>query len=93
MAGRRQQVPERFAAAWDGYAAALERVPLDAGTRRAYASRVRSYLAWLDSAAIGGPDPPASPHGRDFAARDYRSWLAGSGSNVPGRPKLIRQPG
>jgi integrase/recombinase XerC len=75
VAGARVRVPERYAAAWDAYAAALENAPLDADTRRAYASRLRSYLAWLDSAGITGPDPLADPHGRDFAARDYRTWL------------------
>jgi site-specific recombinase XerD len=75
VAGARVQVPERYAAVFDGYAAALERAPLDADTRRAYDSRARSYLAWLDSAGITGPDPLADPHGRDFAGRDYRSYL------------------
>ena len=60
---------------FDGYAAALEHAPLDADPRRAYASRVHAYLAWLDFAAIAGPDPLTDPHGRDFAGRDYRSWL------------------
>jgi integrase/recombinase XerC len=69
------QVPGRYAEVFDGYAAALERAPLDADTRRAYASRVRSYLTWLDSAGITGPDPLTDPHGRDFAARDYRTHL------------------
>lgn len=75
MAGARVQVPERYAAVFDGYAAALEHAPLDADTRRAYDSRVRSYLAWLDSAEITGPDPLTDAHGRDFAGRDYRSYL------------------
>ena len=75
MAGARVRVPERYAAVFDGYAAALEHAPLDADTRRAYGSRVRSYLAWLDSACITGPDPLADAHGRDFAGRDYRTYL------------------
>ncbi len=75
MAGSRQQVPERFAGVYDGYAAALDRADLDAGTRRAYASRVRSFLAWLDSAPIGGPDPLADPAGRDTAKRGYLEYL------------------
>lgn len=75
MAGKLVRVPERYQGVFDAYAAALEHAPLDADTRRAYASRVRSYLAWLDAAAIDGPDPLADPHGRDFAGRDYRSWL------------------
>jgi integrase/recombinase XerC len=83
VAGPRQQVPARYAAVYDGYAAALERAPLDDDTRRAYTSRVRSYLAWLDSAGITGPDPLTDPHGRDFAARDYRSWLKTAGRRAP----------
>lgn len=82
MAGRRQQVPERFAAVHEEYAAALERAPLDADTRRAYDSRIRSYLSWLDSAGISGPDPLTDPHGRDFAARDYRSSLKTTGKRA-----------
>lgn len=75
MAGAWVRVPEQHADIFDSYAAALERAPLDADTRRAYHSRVRSYLSWLDSAGITGPDPLADPHGRDFAGRDYRTYL------------------
>jgi hypothetical protein len=47
---------------------------LDDDTRRAYASRVRGYLIWLDTADIDG-DPLTQPHARDGAVRDYRSYL------------------
>lgn len=83
LAGALVRVPQRYAAVFDGYAAALERAPLDADTRRAYASRVRSYLAWLDSAETTGPDPLADAHGRDFAGRDYRSWLKTAAKRTP----------
>ncbi|MFD3685448.1 tyrosine-type recombinase/integrase [Nocardiopsis sp. NPDC058631] len=71
----RQDVPAVHTPVFASYAAALERAPLDAHTRRAYASRVRSFLAWLDDAAPAGGDPLTDPHGRDFAARDYRAHL------------------
>ncbi|NYH55358.1 hypothetical protein HNR06_004947 [Nocardiopsis arvandica] len=71
----RQEVPAAYTAVFDGYAAALERAPLDTHTRRAYASRVRSFLAWLETADPAGGDPLTDAHGRDFAARDYRSHL------------------
>ncbi|GAB2485848.1 hypothetical protein [Nocardiopsis aegyptia] len=71
----RQDVPVVYATVFTGYAAALERAPLDAHTRRAYACRVRSFLAWLDDAAPAGGDPLTDEHGRDFAARDYRAHL------------------
>ncbi len=43
-------------------------------TRRAYASRVRQYLIWLDTANLDG-DPLCEPGARDGAVRDYRSYL------------------
>lgn len=49
---------------------------LDDDTRRAYASRVRQYLIWLDTANPGG-DPLCEPGARDGAARDWMvsgSW-------------------
>lgn len=75
MAGRRQEVPERFAAVFEEYAAALDRAPLDADTRRNYGSRVRGFLAWLDAADLDGADPLTDAHGRDFAVRDYKTHL------------------
>ena len=76
MAGRRQPVPEQYAAVYEGYAAALRRARnLDPDTRRAYDSRVRGYLAWLATAGLDGERPLADPHDRDFAARDYQAHL------------------
>jgi len=58
----------------DSYAAALESAPLSAQTRRTYASKVRQYLVWLAGAEVEG-DPLGSAGGRDWAVRDYRSYL------------------
>jgi integrase/recombinase XerC len=75
MAGWRSAVPARFAAVHDGYARALSQAGgLDADTRRAYDSRIRSYLTWLDSAAAAG-DPLADPEARDQAAGAYLGYL------------------
>lgn len=71
----RQHLPARYTDVFDSYTAALATAPLDEHTRRAYASRVRGFLAWLDEAAPSGGDPLTEAHGRDFAARDYRSHL------------------
>jgi integrase/recombinase XerC len=71
----RQHLPVRYGAVFDAYAAALAQAPLDEHTRRAYASRVRGFLAWLADAAPAGGDPLTEAHGRDFAARDYRSHM------------------
>jgi site-specific recombinase XerD len=41
---------------------------------RAYLSRVRQFLAWLANTDVDG-DPLGDPAGRDWAVRDYRTWL------------------
>ncbi|MFB4283599.1 hypothetical protein ACBJ59_50440 [Nonomuraea sp. MTCD27] len=65
--GRRLEVPAAFTAAHDDYTAALERAPLDADTRRTYASRIRAFLAWLDAADLDKGRPP--PTRRDPVRR------------------------
>lgn len=64
------------------YAAALARAPLDDDTRRAYASRVRHYLAWLHEAGCDG-DPVTDPRARDGAVRDYRTHLQTVAKRAP----------
>jgi integrase/recombinase XerC len=56
------------------YVAALARAPLADQTRRTYASKVRQYLAWLETAETDG-DPLTTADGRDWAVRDYRTHL------------------
>jgi integrase/recombinase XerC len=48
--------------------------PLDADTVRAYLSRVRQFLIWLQDADADG-DPLTDPASRDGAVRDYRAFL------------------
>ncbi len=68
-------LPPRFAGVHAGYVGELDKATmLDDDTRRAYASRVRGYLIWLDSADTDG-DPLHDPAARDGAARDYRTHL------------------
>ncbi len=63
----------------DRYVAELGKATmLDADTHRAYASRVRGYLAWLHTVDLAGAldgDPLTSPSARDGAVRDYRNHL------------------
>lgn len=61
---------------------------LDKDTRRAYASRVRGYLIWLDGAGIDG-DPLTDPAARDGAARDYRTWLQTAAGRKPSTINVI----
>ncbi|MFI1996322.1 tyrosine-type recombinase/integrase [Actinoplanes sp. NPDC020271] len=68
-------LPPRLQIVHAGYVTALGKATmLDEDTRRAYASRVRTYLAWLDGADVDG-DPLTDPAARDGAVRDYKSHL------------------
>jgi len=81
---RPKPLPERYAAAYDRYEALLRRpgFPLDPHTVRAYLSRVRQYLAWLDESAVDG-NPLEDASARDWAARDYRSHLLAVAKRAP----------
>jgi site-specific recombinase XerD len=67
-------LPKAYQAVHAGYVELLANTPLDADTRRAYASRVRGYLAWLADSATDTTilDTPAL---HDGAVRDYRAHL------------------
>ncbi len=69
-------LPPDLRAALAGYVESLERPggPLDGDTVRVYRSRVGRYLAWLAGADVEG-DPLAEPAARDWAVRDYRTFL------------------
>jgi len=62
------------AAVLAGYAAHLERSPLTGHSPRTYRGAVRAYLAWLQDAGADG-DPLHDAAARDWAVRDYRSYL------------------
>ncbi|MFN2505799.1 MAG: tyrosine-type recombinase/integrase [Acidimicrobiales bacterium] len=75
-------LPAELEAVHAAYASALRSAPVDEDTRRAYASRVRQYLAWLGAAAVDG-DPLVDPVARDWAVRDYRSFLQSVAKRKP----------
>jgi integrase/recombinase XerC len=56
------------------YAAHLKRSPLTGHSPRTYLGAVRAYLAWLQAAEANG-DPLNDAAARDWAVRDYRSYL------------------
>ena len=84
-------VPEAFADAYAGFGTELARnSQLSAHTRRAYASRLAGFLRWLDTTAgsdadagPAGADPLSDAWGRDFAVRDYRTWLLTVAKKAP----------
>ena len=67
-------LPAHLEAILARYATALAAAPVDGATRRAYTSRVRQYLAWLDRSDVDG-DPLTDPAARDGAVRDHRTHL------------------
>src|SRR3954471_11203703 len=73
--GRRPTpLPNAYEVIHSGYTELLANTPLDADTRRAYASRVRGYLVWMADSGIG-PEILDERASRDGAVRDYRAHL------------------
>jgi integrase/recombinase XerC len=68
-------LPPAVQAAHAVYVRQLGQAPLADESRRTYASKVRTFLAWLDTADVDG-DPLTDPAARDWAVRDYRTHLA-----------------
>jgi site-specific recombinase XerD len=70
------------------YVAALAHaVVLQPSTRRAYASRVRQYFAWLAGGHTDG-DPLAEEAARDGAVRDWRTHLQTVAKQAPATVNL-----
>jgi site-specific recombinase XerD len=67
-------LPVHLEAVHAAYVTQLGTAPLDNNSRRAYASRIRQYLAWLEQTDLDG-DPLREPAARDGAVRDYRAHL------------------
>jgi integrase len=56
------------------YADHLEHSPLSGHSPRTYLGAVRAYLTWLQAAEVDG-DPLNDATAKDWAVRDYRSYL------------------
>jgi integrase/recombinase XerC len=57
------------------YEAWLDRQPLAAKTRAAYQLQVRQYGAYLAQRSPTADDPLRTPFARDYAVRDYKTYL------------------
>lgn len=62
----------RIRAEYEGW---LSRQPLSANTKRAYRTRVSRYLEYLAATPVEYGDPLEDLHARDYAVRDYKSYL------------------
>jgi integrase/recombinase XerC len=78
----RRITSENTTTALAAYQAALSVAPLSAQTVRTYVSKVRGYLAWLAVADLDG-DPLSDARARDWAVRDYRSYLVAVAKRAP----------
>jgi integrase/recombinase XerC len=58
-----------------GYERWLETQPLAAATRRAYRGHTRRFVEFLASWPGEGGDPLTDAHARDYAVRDFKSYL------------------
>ena len=79
--GRPGLTPENTALLTE-YAAHLEHSPLSGHSPRTYLGAVRAYLTWLQAAEVDG-DPLADATAKDWAARDYRSYLVTVAKRAP----------
>lgn len=75
-------LPARLEPVHTAYAAELADAAMSAETRRTYTSKLRQYLAWLDTAALAG-DPLTDPDSRDRAVRDWRNHLLTVAEQAP----------
>ena len=66
--GRREEIASAYEA-W------LERQPLSENTRRAYRVRAGQYLEYLAATPAEYGDPLNGLHARDYAVRDFKSYL------------------
>ncbi|MEU6719671.1 hypothetical protein ABZ897_50150 [Nonomuraea sp. NPDC046802] len=71
-----QAVPEAFTTIHAAYAAALKRAPLDGDNRRAWDSRVRTFLAWLEASGLDG-DPLTDVGAGDALGVGWRQMPVG----------------
>jgi integrase/recombinase XerC len=78
----------RPASTREGYERWLERQPLSANTKRAYAARAGRYLDWLAGTPTEYGDPLGETHARDYAARDFKSHLKTVGKAKPSSVNL-----
>jgi site-specific recombinase XerD len=69
----RELTPEN-AAILARYADHLEHSPLSGHSPRTYLGAIRAYLTWLQAAEVDG-DPLSEARAKDWAVRDYRSYL------------------
>jgi site-specific recombinase XerD len=74
IARERAELTPENTALLSEYAARLERSPLAGHTPRTYLGAVRAYLTWLQGAEADG-DPLGDAVAKDWAVRDYRSYL------------------
>ncbi len=74
----------------EAYGTWLERQPLSANTKRAYASRVGGYLDWLAATPETEEhgDPLSDPHARDYAVRDFKAHTKTVGGAKPSSVNL-----
>jgi site-specific recombinase XerD len=76
---------ERQLAAYEVW---LARQPLASNTRRAYLLQVRQYGAYLTTQPSQDGDPLYHPFARDYAVRDYKTYLKTQGKVKPASVNL-----
>src|SRR6266536_2870211 len=79
-------LPATLATTLEAYAAALAHAPLSDQTRRTYASKVRQYLAWLQTAVVDG-DPLTHPAPATGPCATTALWRASRSTPARASPR------
>jgi len=69
--------------AFEHYGTWLSRQALSDHSRRAYLTQVRQFCVFLSEQAGSSPDALHDPHARNYAVRDYKSYLKTEGKLKP----------
>jgi len=79
---------ERLEGVAEDYGRWLSRQPLSANTRRTCRTRVRGFFRFLPATPAEYGDPLSDGHARDYAARDYKTYLKTVGRAKPSSVNL-----
>ena len=77
--------PEMALSAYETW---LERQPLSENTRRTYSSQVSRYCDYLAGRQVKHGDPLNDPHARNYAVRDYKTYIKKKRRSMPSTVNL-----
>jgi site-specific recombinase XerD len=83
---RSKMIREDLERQLSAYTIWIGRQPLAENTRRAYLFQVRQYLGYLAMSEWQNDDPLSDPFARDYAVRDYKTYVK---TDVKAKPRSV----